>query len=475
MAKSKNTIESRIDYSILLPVLILLLVGMVSIFIATNFDYPKNLVHVMSQQLLWIFLGSVLAFVVMLFNTEFLWKVTPWLYIFGLGLMVLPLIFYSPSLVASTGAKNWVSIGSVTLFQPSEFMKISYILFLSRIGVRAKQGKEVTELQDDWLLLVQYVAVTLPVLGLLVLQGDRGTALVFLAILAGIIVVSGISWRIILPVVLVFAASIALFIMVFITDWGKEILLKLGVQTYQINRISAWLDPFTYADGIAFQQTQGMISIGTGGIYGKGFNHLDLNVPVRESDMIFTVIAEDFGLVGGGLVLLTYLFLIYRMLRVTFKSNNRFYTFISTGLIMMIVFHIFENIGAAVGILPLTGIPLPFISQGGSSLISNLIGVGLVLSMAYHTNLNEENKILLAMSRRMRASGTSKVKAVSKTKIKKNKPSKSAIKASQELVKAKDTVDKATVKLRQTISQIMPSLHQGKRRKGSKKKPTRKH
>ena len=164
MAKSKNTIESRIDYSILLPVLILLLVGMVSIFIATNFDYPKNLVHVMSQQLLWIFLGSVLAFVVMLFNTEFLWKVTPWLYIFGLGLMVLPLVFYSPSLVASTGAKNWVSIGSVTLFQPSEFMKISYILFLSRIGVRAKQGKEVTELQDDWLLLVQYVAVTLPVL-----------------------------------------------------------------------------------------------------------------------------------------------------------------------------------------------------------------------------------------------------------------------------------------------------------------------
>ena len=87
----------------------------------------------------------------------------------------------------------------------------------------------------------------------------------------------------------------------------------------------------------------------------------------------------------------------------------------------------------------------------------------------------EENKILLAMSRRMRASGTSKVKAVSKTKTKKNKPSKSAIKASQELVKAKDKVDKATVKLRQTISQIMPSLHQGKRRKGSKKKPTRKH
>ena len=100
----------------------------------------------------------------------------------------------------------------------------------------------------------------------------------------------------------------------------------MGCKPTRLTVSQAWLDPFTYADGIAFQQTQGMISIGTGGIYGKGFNHLELNVPVRESDMIFTVIAEDFGLVGGGLVLLTYLFLIYRMLRVTFKSN-RFYTF----------------------------------------------------------------------------------------------------------------------------------------------------
>ena len=91
---------------------------------------------------------------------------------FGLGLMVLPLVFYSPCFGSFDGSKNWVSIGSVTLFQPSEFMKISYILFLSRIGVWAKQGKEVTNLQDDWLLLFQYVAVTLPVLGLLVPQGD---------------------------------------------------------------------------------------------------------------------------------------------------------------------------------------------------------------------------------------------------------------------------------------------------------------
>ena len=118
-------------------------------------------------------------------------------------------------------------------------------------------------------------------------------------------------------------------------------------------------------------------------------NILELSVPVRESDMIFTVIAENFGFIGSAIVLGLYLIIIYRMLRITIESNNQFYTFISTGFIMMIVFHVFENIGAAVGILPLTGIPLPFISQGGSSLLSNLIGIGLVLSMSYQNTVRQ--------------------------------------------------------------------------------------
>ncbi|MGT2907171.1 FtsW/RodA/SpoVE family cell cycle protein [Streptococcus dentiloxodontae] len=400
MFKSKNKIENRIEYSIILPVLILLLVGLVAVYIATSFDYPDNVIKLMIQQVLWILLGAGIAFVVMFFNTEFLWKITPWLYGFGLGLMILPLIFFSPELVESTGAKNWVSIGSVTLFQPSEFMKISYILMLSRITVTSKHGRVATELRDDGILLGKYILVTIPVLLLLALQKDLGTAMVFMAILAGLVLVAGISWKIILPIVGVATAAFLIFLVIFMSEWGKAWLYGLGFETYKINRILAWLDPFTYANGIAYQQTQGMIAIGSGGVTGKGFNVMDLNVPVRESDMIFTVIAEDFGLIGSGLVLLTYLFLIYRMLRVTFRSNNRFYTFISTGFIMMIVFHIFENVGATLGLLPLTGIPLPFISQGGSSLISNLIGVGLVLSMAYQTNLEEEHRLLLSLSRR---------------------------------------------------------------------------
>ncbi|MCY7113343.1 FtsW/RodA/SpoVE family cell cycle protein [Streptococcus mutans] len=391
MASKKKPIDSRVDYSLILPVFFLVLIGLFSVYTATIHDYPSKIMVVMGQQLIWLIMGAAISFVVMLFSTEFLWKITPYLYVLGLILMIFPLIFYSPELVASTGAKNWVSIGSVTLFQPSEFMKISYILILARLTVTFKQKYKEKNLQEDGKLLLWFALLTLPIMILLALQKDLGTAMVFMAILAGLVLIAGISWQIILPVVGAVALIVALFMVVFLIPGGKEFLYHhMGVDTYQINRLSAWLNPFDYAGSIAYQQTQGMISIGSGGLFGKGFNIVELPVPVRESDMIFTVIAENFGFIGGSIVLALYLILIYRMLRVTFASNNLFYTYISTGFIMMILFHIFENIGAAVGILPLTGIPLPFISQGGSSLISNLIGVGLVLSMSYQNSLNQE-------------------------------------------------------------------------------------
>ena len=130
MPYQRRTFESRIDYSLILPVLMLLSIGVVAIYIAVSHDYPDNAWPMVEQQIAWIAVGFLLSFILMFFNTKFLWKITPYLYVFGLGLMVLPLIFYSESLVASTGAINWFAIRGVTFFQPSEFMKISYILML---------------------------------------------------------------------------------------------------------------------------------------------------------------------------------------------------------------------------------------------------------------------------------------------------------------------------------------------------------
>ena len=388
----KRSLDSRVDYSLLLPVFFLLVIGVVAIYIAVSHDYPNNILTILGQQVAWIALGLVIGFVVMLFNTEFLWKVTPFLYILGLGLMVLPIVFYNPSLVASTGAKNWVSINGITLFQPSEFMKISYILMLARVIVQfTKKHKEWQRTVPlDFLLIFWMIVFTIPVLVLLALQSDLGTALVFVAIFSGIVLLSGVSWKIIIPVFVTAVTGIVGFLAIFISKDGRAFLHQLGMPTYQINRILAWLNPFDFAQTTTYQQAQGQIAIGSGGLFGQGFNASNLLIPVRESDMIFTVIAEDFGFIGSVLVIALYLMLIYRMLKITLKSNNQFYTYISTGLIMMLLFHIFENIGAVTGLLPLTGIPLPFISQGGSAIISNLIGVGLLLSMSYQTNLAEE-------------------------------------------------------------------------------------
>ncbi|MBF0786532.1 MULTISPECIES: FtsW/RodA/SpoVE family cell cycle protein [unclassified Streptococcus] len=390
--KKTPSLESRVDYALILPVFFLLLIGIVAVYIAVSQDFPHNVAAIVGQQLIWVLLGISLAFLVMLFSTKFLWTVTPVLYILGIGLMVLPLVFYSPELVASTGAKNWVTIRGVTLFQPSEFMKISYIVMMARSIVSFQKKHPVKTIQKDFQLIGYLTVWTLPVLLLLYFQKDLGTSLVFLAIFSGMVLLSGVSWKILLPTFITAVVLVGGFLLLFIAPGGTTFLHNIGMDTYKINRIAAWLDPFKNAKSTTYQQAQSLIAIGSGGLKGLGFNKTNLLVPVRESDMIFTVIGEDFGFVGGVTLIGLYTLLIYRMLRITLQSNNRFYTYISTGYIMMLLFHVFENIGAAIGVLPLTGIPLPFISQGGSSIISNLIGVGLMLSMTYQYTLSNEQR-----------------------------------------------------------------------------------
>ena len=391
--KKKQYWKVHLDYSMITIVLILLLIGILSVYVAVSHDYPQMLWPFLGQQLAWIGLGVLICLIVTIFSTKFLWKITPFLYLLGLALMILPLVFYNPNLVASTGAKNWVAYGTSTLFQPSEFMKIPFILMLSRSIVLFLQRNKGHErlLRQDCFLILELIVYTIPVFVLLALQQDLGTALVFLAIFSGLVLVSGVSWKIILPVILFVVGGLAGFLFLFLSEGGRAFLhQQLGMPTYQMNRIVAWLNPFDYAQTTTYQQAQGQLAIASGGLFGQGFNVSNLLVPVRESDMIFTVVAEDFGFVGSLLLLILYVALIYRILKITVRSNNQFYTYISIGFIMMLVFHIFENVGAVTGLLPLTGIPLPFISQGGSSIISNLIGIGLVLSIYNHSSKKKE-------------------------------------------------------------------------------------
>ncbi len=383
--KNVLTKENRIDYGVILPVFILCIVGLVSLYVASD-QNPLTSVNPWKdvlQQGVWYLVGTIAVVIIMHIPSKWIWKLTP--YIYGAGLIVMGLLvkFYDQAMFDATGSRNWFRFGSFTV-QPAELMKIAMILMLALVVTSHNAARKERTLKSDGLLIVKMLAVTIPVLLLVMLQDDFGTMLVFLAIFGGVFLMSGISWKIIIPVVafvlFVGVGTIALVL----SDGGRELLKDLGLfSDYQFARIDTWRDPFHDVTGDSMQVASSIMAIASGGMFGKGFNTSEIVVSVRESDMIFSVIGENFGFIGSTFVVLLYFVLIYRMIRVCFDTNNEFNAYISTGIIMMILFHVFENIGANIGLLPLTGIPLPFISQGGSALLSNMIGIGLILAMRF--------------------------------------------------------------------------------------------
>lgn len=381
---TEKKMDSRIDYGIILSVMLLALIGMAAIYMAVDNDTSASSspMHALIMQGVWYVIGGLGIFLVMQFDSEQLWRIAPILYGLGIFLLVVVLFAYDRSVFASTGAKSWFSFHSFT-FQPSEVMKPAYILMLGRV-VTTHNTEYPHTTANDWHLIGTMLLWTLPVLVLMKLQNDFGTMLVFMAIFAGVVLVSGTTWKIIAPIAAAAAAIGGSALALVTTTWGRTILGHLGFKAYQFARIDSWMNPSGATDGDSYQLWQSMKAIGSGQLTGRGFNNIKVTVPVRESDMIFSTIGETFGFIGCAVVIMLYFLLIYQMIRVTFDTKNEFYAYIATGVIMMILFHVFENIGMNIGLLPLTGIPLPFISQGGSFLLANMLSVGMVLSMRFH-------------------------------------------------------------------------------------------
>lgn len=376
--------EGEIDWGIIFVVMMLALIGLTSLFVAASHDSQVvSVVRMVAMQGIWYVLGIIAVLVIMRFDSEQLWRVAPYIFGVGIFLMLAVLVFYSRAYYATTGGKSWFAIGSLT-FQPSEIMKPALIVMLAR--VIAKHNTQYAEhtVQSDRKLLFKIIYWVLPVIILILAQHDFGTMLVFLAITAGMVLVSGITWKILGPIFGAAGVLGTIVILLVTQNWGRRILGGLGFQAYQFARVDAWMNPSADTSNSGYQLWQAMKAIGSGGVYGTGFNVSHVNVPVRESDMIFSVIGENYGFIGSALLLLLYMLLFYQIYRVVRDTSNQYYAYIAAGVIMMLLFHIFENIGMNIGLVPLTGIPLPFISQGGSALIGNMIGIGLIMSMRYH-------------------------------------------------------------------------------------------
>ena len=379
--KQPDSDVSKIDYGIILSVMLLALISLITIYSTTYMMSTTPSLRPTIMQVLWYIIGGVAVIVLMQFDSEQLWKLAPIAYGLGVLLLILVLIFYDRRSYALQGAKSWFVFGPISC-QPSEVVKISLIMMLGRVITKHNMETSQRTLNTDWKLLLQIGLWSLPLLVLIMAQNDLGTVLVYLAIIIGMTLMSGVSWKILLPVFGVIGLIGG--VLIYLVIYNRDILLKVGFMPYQFSRIDSWLNPFEDSRGDAFQLAQSMKAIGSGRLFGKGLGMSEVYVPVRESDMIFSTIGENFGFIGGCILIFVYFLLIYQMVRICFDTKNEFYAYMSTGVIMMILFHVLENVGMTIGLLPITGIPLPFISQGGSALLGNMMAIGLVMSMRYH-------------------------------------------------------------------------------------------
>ncbi|WP_146553319.1 FtsW/RodA/SpoVE family cell cycle protein [Rummeliibacillus sp. SL167] len=380
---SKRTFSDRFDWTLAFIMILFCIISVMAIASAqTTGVYDTNFVP---KQLFWYFVGACIIAGMMYFEPD-QYKKMSW-YLYGLGIFILILLMIAPDGVDQiaeprNNAKSWFHLGFADI-QPSEFMKTFFILALAQIVSKHHEKNPIKTLKTDFILLGKIFLVLLVPLALIMQQPDLGTSLVFLAITAAIIIAAGVSWKIILPVAAsaVAVGSSLLWMALYMQDFLIE---KLDFNRYQLARIYSWLDPYSYSSTDGFHLISSLNAIGSGEILGKGFKNHQVAVPENHTDFIFSVIGEEYGFIGASIVICLFFFLIFHLTKLTLRMKDPFCTYVCAGIIAMITFHVFENIGMTIQLLPITGIPLPFISYGGSSMMGNALALGLVFSMKFH-------------------------------------------------------------------------------------------
>ncbi|HHV54402.1 MAG TPA: rod shape-determining protein RodA [Firmicutes bacterium] len=348
----------------------LMSVGFLAIFSATHRGLPGLPVgpyYFVTRQILSAAAGLLVALPILIVDYH---RFADWirpLYLSTLGVLFLVLLTE-----AISGASSWLRLGGFSI-QPSEPAKLVFIIVLARyLELHPPEGR--------WRDLVVPFLIAGPMLVLILAQPDFGTAIVFAGILLGMLFVAGAKP---LHLVLVFASGLGTVILVaYLVLHGVD--LKI-VHPYQVQRLLVFLDPYRDATGAGWNVIQSMIAVGSGRLTGKGlFSGSQTQLaflPARHTDFIFSVVGEELGFLGTTALLGLFFLLLWRALQVTQKAKDAFGVYLSAGVLAMFLVHILVNVGMALGVMPVTGIPLPFLSYGGSSLVTNLAAIALLLNV----------------------------------------------------------------------------------------------
>ena len=357
------------DGPLMLAVTMLGAIGLVTMYSA-GFDHGTRFVDHGRNMML----ALAVLFVAAQVPPQKLQRLAVPLYVAGVLLLIVTAL---PGLgITKKGATRWLNIGIV--IQPSEVLKIAMPLMLAW-WFQKREGQ--LRLPD---FLVAAALVAVPV-GIVIKQPDLGTALLILFGGLYVIFFAGLSWRLVLPVLLLAAIGVVALIV------AEETICETGVRwpllrEYQQHRVCTLLDPTKDPLGKGFHIIQGMIAIGSGGLSGKGFmqgtqTHLEF-IPERTTDFIFAAFCEEFGLAGVVTLLLAFTFLIFRGLMIAAEAPTVFTRLLAGAMTMSVFTYAFVNMGMVSGILPVVGVPLPFISYGGTAMVSLGLGLGILMSVA---------------------------------------------------------------------------------------------
>lgn len=351
----------NIEWGLLIVAIILTVIGLVALFSATQeAEYDE-----FKKQIIWFVASTLMMVIVMLINYETLVKLSPIFY--GIFILLLIAVLFTKPI---NGATSWFNILGFS-FQPSEFDKIVVVLFLAFI-ISKIQERYIEDINKPTRLLIIFGAVALPLL-LIIKQPDYGTAMAFCIALAMMLFTSGIDKKYIIGAILIVCISLPILYNFILPEHAKK-------------RIDIFLNPESDPRGSGYNIIQSKLAIGAGQLTGMGLlkgNQTQLGyLYPKTTDFIYSVISEEMGFIIGATIIVLYVFLVTKALYIAKTAKNSTGSLIASGIAGIFLFHMTENIGMVMGLLPITGVPLLFVSYGGSSLITSYILIGILLNIS---------------------------------------------------------------------------------------------
>jgi rod shape determining protein RodA len=356
----------RIDWLLLLAVATIVGYGLWAIAGITKNDPGGSLA---GRQALYALVGCVLLVIATLINPDVYRRFKRLIYVGSFGVMAFVLLAGA----ATRGSRRWIDVGFFR-FQPSEFGKVTFTLFLA--AFLADRSRRIDEISVP---LSAIALAALPIL-LVFAQPDFGTAVVYLAALGAVLFIVGMRWAHLIAI-----GGLALVVALAVLWWLPAAGVSL-LKPYQTHRITGFTHPGTDPSGVNYNTEQSVIAVGAGGLRGRGVagatqTRLDY-LPANDTDFAFASLAEQRGFLGASFLLLLYLLVVWRGLKIVTSARDLFSAAVAGGLVFAFLFQVFVNVGMAIGIAPITGIPLPFVSVGGSSMITNLAAVGILQAIS---------------------------------------------------------------------------------------------